>query len=72
MGSGSLSAQGKGADKIVSRVLLGKAYGDLIGRHERSVEMVTVFILGTVLKNALKMLDVEFLCHWGARRRLCE
>ena len=72
VGSGSLSAQGKGADKIVGRVLLGKAYGDLVGRHKRSVEMVTGFVFGTVLKNSLKMVNVEFVCHWGVRRRLCE
>ena len=68
--SGSLSAQGEGADKIVSRVFLGEAYGDLIGRHERSVEMVIGFVFGTVLKNALKMVDVEFVCHRGVRRQL--
>ena len=72
MGSGSLSAHAEGADEIVIPVLVGKAYGDLIGGHERSVEMVTFFIFGTVLKNASKMVDVEFLCHWGIRRQLCE
>ena len=59
----SLSAYAKGADEIVIPVFIGKAYGDLIGRHERSVEVVTFFIFGTVLKNASKMVDVEFLCH---------
>ena len=68
VGSGSLSAQRKCADKIVIRVLLGKAYSDLIGRHERSVEMVIGFVLRTVRENPMEMVDVEVVSHWGIRQ----
>lgn len=70
--SGSLSSQRKCADKLVIRVLLGKAYSDLIGRHERPVEMVIGFILRTVHENPMEMVDVEVVSHWGIRQGPCE
>ena len=72
VGSGSLSTQGKCTDKFVMRVLLGKAYGDLIGRHEWSAEMVIAFILPTVRENSMEMVDVEFASHGSIRHQLRE
>ena len=61
--SGSLASQRKCADKIVIWILLGKAYGDLIRRHERAVEMVTGFVLWTARQNPTQMIDIEILSH---------
>ena len=72
VGSGSLSAQRKRADKIVIRILLGKAYGDLIRRHERAVEMVIGFVLWTARQNPTQMIDIEIVSHWDVNQGSCE
>ena len=67
VGSGSLSAQRKPADKAVIRVFVRKAYGDLICRHEWPIEMVTGFILRTAFENSTEMIDVEVVSHCDFR-----
>lgn len=68
VGSGSLAAQRKCADKIVIRILLGKAYGDLIRRHERAVERVTGFVLWAARQNPAQMIDIEVVSHWESAK----
>lgn len=63
VGSGSLSAQRKLADKAVIRVFVRKAYGDLICRHEWPAEMVIVFILRAAFENSMEIVDVEVVSH---------
>ena len=62
--SGSLSAQRNCAYKIMIRILLGKAYGDLIRGNERAVEMVIGLVLWTARQNSTQMIDIEIVSHW--------